>query len=131
MAEPAHDQKFDADDLDRLAGEVDDPCQAAALAEAATALRELSADDEFDRDRLIYEMADRHFRAFWSYRAKAAEMDRIARRYQAGARWPTHRKRLRLPDELRGTPEEYCWRVMKATGKFPGHERIRQILGNS
>ena len=48
MANPAHDQKFDADDLDRLAVEVGDSRRAAVLAEAATALRGLSDDDDRD-----------------------------------------------------------------------------------
>ncbi len=130
MVDPADAIKFNAADLDRLAAEVDDPRRAAALADAAEALRELSADDVVDRDGLIREMADRHFGTFWSYRAKAAEMDRAARRYLAGARWRAHRKRLTLPDELRGTPQEFVWRVMKANGKFPGPVRLRQILPN-
>ncbi len=48
MADPADNLKYTVDDIIRLAGEVDDPCQAAALADAATALRELSADDDRD-----------------------------------------------------------------------------------
>lgn len=48
MAELADDTKYNPDDLDRLAAEVDDPCQAAALAETATVLRGLSDDDDRD-----------------------------------------------------------------------------------
>ncbi len=48
MADPADNLKFNAEDLDRLAAEVDDPDQAAALAEAARVLRGLSDDDDRD-----------------------------------------------------------------------------------
>lgn len=131
MADTADNQKYTVDDITRLAAEVDDPRLVDALADAATVLRGLSADDKLDRDKLIHEMADRHYGAFWSYRAKAAEMDRGARRYQASARWrEQHHDCLRLPAELRGTPEEYVWRVLKATEKFPGADRLRKILAN-
>ena len=127
MADGHQDLKTDAARLERLADETGDK----RLADAATALRELTADDELDRDRLIHEMAERHFSAFWSYRAKAVEIDRAARRYLASARWrEQHLDCLRLPEELCGTPEEMVWRVLKATGKFPGDDRLRKILAN-
>ena len=50
MADGHQDLTDDADRLDQLAAEVDDPRRAAALAEAATALRELTTDDDRDRD---------------------------------------------------------------------------------
>ena len=48
MAEPADNSKYTVDDIIRLAAETDDPRQAAVLAETATVLRGLSADDDRD-----------------------------------------------------------------------------------
>lgn len=116
---------FDAelDRLDRLHQATGDPRLAAAI-------EALSADGAADRDHIVHEMAQQHASDCWSIRAKAAKLDHIARRYLAGAWLRGDRDRLRMPAALAGKPEGFVWRVAKATGGFPGYERLRTILNN-
>lgn len=84
-------------------------------------------DARAERDRLVIEMAEKFAAHLETTRGKAAYIDKIAQRYQAG-RWRFHRDRLRLPDELREQPERFVWLVLKTLGEFPGREKIRKIL---
>ena len=117
--------------IDLAAGILPDEAGRRAIVEAVESFIQrdsrLHGEARAERDRLIIEFADRYATHLESARAKAALLDKIARRYRAG-RWRFHRDRLRLPDELRKQPQRFVWLVLKADGDFPGYEKIRKLL---
>ena len=116
---------------DLAAGRLPDEAGRRAIVEAVECSIERDAGlhrkARAERDRLIVEFANQYAAHLESARAKAAFISKIGRKYQAG-RWRFHRDRLRLPDELRETPELFAWRVLKTSGEFPGYEKIRKLL---
>ena len=84
-------------------------------------------DARIESENLIIAMAEKFAAHLVSARAKATLIAKIARRYEASG-WRFHRDKLRLPDELRETPERFVWTVLKTLGEFPGYEKIRKIL---
>lgn len=103
-------------------------------AEEAALDREQGAEPEPTRNMseaapLIREMAAKHFGHLGSERARANAVSAAARRYMTNkAGWPKHESRVRVPDEIRGRPEEVVWLIVKGTGKFPAPGTVREMV---
>jgi len=131
MADPADNSKYTVDDIIRLAAEVDDPCQAAALAEAATALREMrEREDRLDDARhlhdLIVDLAERAAGDVKSNRGKAKRLKSLGLEYDAGD-WQEHQHRSTTPPDL-SEIDELLWWIFSKAGAMPSRESLRKIL---
>ena len=82
-----------------------------------------------ERDRLLLDLAARHFDALPSVRAKARAVVTAARRYEASA-WLRDRNAVtnpRPPESVAGM----VWAVLKAWPDLPAERRLHDLLSNS
>lgn len=119
------------------AGRAPEPNAGRAIAEAARcyfgtpageAMRRRQATQE--RDRLLLDLAARHFNALPSVRAKARAVLTSGRRYEATG-WLRERHAIACPPHRIGKPEGHIWAALKACPDLPSDTLLRDLLANT
>ena len=123
--------------IDLAAGKAPEPEAGRRVAELARAMAQTVAGAAMlkrrailDRDRLLLDLAARHFGALSSVRAKARAILTAARRYEVTG-WHHDQHATTCPPHRIGKPEALIWQVLKASPGLPSDTVLRNLLANT
>lgn len=121
---------------DLAAGRAPDPDAGRRVAELARAMAGTDAGQATlkrgavqERDRLLVDLAARHFARLPSVRAQARAILTAARRYEVSG-WLRDRNSVTNPRPPESV-EAALWRILKALDTLPSDRHLRELLANT